>query len=62
VIFIQKIRNKTKKKLGLIVSGRVGNNHNDFSKKLDNKYLNNLLNQNLSEDVFEIMSRFIEIT
>ena len=45
---------KKQKKLGLIVSGRVGNNHKDFSKKLDNKYLSNLLNSDLGEDVFEI--------
>jgi phenylalanyl-tRNA synthetase beta chain len=45
---------KQQKKLGLIVSGRVGNNHNDFSKKLDNKYLKNLLVTDLGEDVFEI--------
>jgi phenylalanyl-tRNA synthetase beta chain len=38
---------KQQKKLGLIVSGRIGNNYNDFSKKLDHKYLNNLLNENL---------------
>ena len=45
VIFTQKhIEIKQQKKLGLIVSGRVGNNHNDFSKKLDNNYLNNILN------------------
>ena len=46
---------KQQKKLGLIVSGRLGNNYNDFSKKLDKKYLNNLLNNYLSEDVFEII-------
>ena len=53
-IYIKDIEIKQQKKLGLIVSGRVGNNHNDFLKKLDNKYLNNLLITNLSEDVFEI--------
>ena len=53
-IYTKNIEIKQQKKLGLIVSGRVGNNHNDFLKKLDNKYLNNLLITNLSEDVFEI--------
>jgi len=53
-IYTKDIEIKQQKKLGLIVSGRVGNNHNDFLKKLDNKYLNNLLITNLSEDVFEI--------
>ena len=53
-IYTKDIEIKQQKKLGLIVSGRVGNNHNDFLKKLDNKYLNNLLMTNLSENVFEI--------
>jgi len=43
---------RQQKKLGLIISGRQGHNHNDFSKKLDKKYLNQLLNY--SEDIFEI--------
>ncbi len=43
------------KKLGLIVSGRLGNNYNDFSKKLDNKYLSKLLNKDHAEDIFEII-------
>jgi phenylalanyl-tRNA synthetase beta chain len=42
------------KKLGLIISGRQGHNYNDFSKKLDQQYLNNFLNQNSDEDIFEI--------
>ena len=33
---------KKNKRLGLIVSGRVGQNHMEFSKKLDNKYLSNI--------------------
>ena len=53
-VYTKDIEIKQQKKLGLIVSGRVGNNHNDFLKKLDNKYLNNLLITNLNEDVFEI--------
>ena len=32
----------SEKFLSLIISGRVGNNYQDFSKKLDKKYLNNL--------------------
>ncbi len=43
------------KKLGLIISGRFGNNYRDFTKTLDNKYLNELLNEHLSEDIFEII-------
>jgi phenylalanyl-tRNA synthetase beta chain len=45
---------KQQKKLGLIISGRQGNNFNDFSKKLDQKYLNNFLNKNNEEDIFKI--------
>jgi len=46
---------KQKKKLGLIISGRLGHNYNDFSKKLDQKYLNNLLNESHDQDIFEII-------
>jgi len=53
-VYTKDIEIKQQKKLGLIVSGRLANNHNDFSKKLDGKYLNNLLITDLSEDVFEI--------
>jgi len=53
-IYTKDIEIKQQKKLGLIVSGRLGNNHNDFLKKLDNKYLNSLLITNFHEDVFEI--------
>ena len=45
---------KQQKKLGLIASGRQGYNYNDFSKKLDKKYLNNFLNANNDKDIFEI--------
>jgi phenylalanyl-tRNA synthetase beta chain len=45
---------KQQKKLGLIISGRQGRNYNDFSKKLDQKYLNKLLNENRAKDIFEI--------
>ena len=46
---------KQQKKLGLIVSGRLDNNYNDFSKKLDSKYLNKLLNKEHAKDIFEII-------
>jgi phenylalanyl-tRNA synthetase beta chain len=46
---------KQQKKLGLIISGRQGHNYDDFSKKLDEKYLNNLLNENDDKDTFEII-------
>lgn len=43
------------KKLGLIVSGRRGNNFNDFSKNLDYEYLDEILNQRHGELLFEIV-------
>jgi len=46
---------KQQKKLGLIISGRLGNNYNDFSKKLDFEYLNSLLNENDITHIFEII-------
>jgi phenylalanyl-tRNA synthetase beta chain len=46
---------KQQKKIGLIISGRQGHNYNNFSKKLDQKYLNNFLNINNDEDIFEII-------
>jgi len=45
---------RQQKKIGIIISGRLGNNYNDFSKKLDDEYLKKLLNKNLSDDIFEI--------
>ena len=42
------------KKLGVIVSGRCGHNHEDFSKKLDSKYLNKILNQDHNVKIFDI--------
>jgi len=45
---------KQQKRLGLLVSGRLGKNYNDFSKKLDYKYLNKLLNRDFNEAIFKI--------
>ena len=42
------------KRLGIIISGRCGHNHKDFSKKLDRKYLNEILNFNKNKSIFEI--------
>ena len=41
-------------RLGIIISGRLANNYNDFSKKLNYKYLNKILNNNLNTNIFEI--------
>ena len=53
-IYTKGIEIEQQKKLGLIVSGRLGNNYDDFSKKLDFEYLNKLLNKDLKEDIFKI--------
>ena len=53
-VYTKDIEIKQQKKLGLIISGRQGHNYNDFSKKLDQKYLNNLLNESHDKDIFEI--------
>jgi len=42
------------KKLGIIISGRRGHNYLDFSKKLDNAFLNELLNQDFDNPFFVI--------
>jgi phenylalanyl-tRNA synthetase beta chain len=41
-------------KLGIIISGRRGHNYLDFSKKLDNAYLIELLNLDSNNQVFKI--------
>ena len=46
---------KQHRKLGIIISGRLGNNYNDFSKKLDQSYLYEILNDGLSKDEFKII-------
>lgn len=43
------------KVLGIIISGRLGNTFNSFSKKLDLEYLNQLLNSKLINDGFSII-------
>ena len=41
--------------MGIIISGRLGNNYKDFSQKLDHNYLNQLLNKNLLNEQFTII-------
>ena len=43
------------KVLGIIISGRLGNNYKDFSQKLDHNYLNRLLNKNSLNEHFKIV-------
>ena len=42
------------RKLGIIISGRRGDNYADFSKKLDFNYLNQILNENHNSSIFTI--------
>ena len=42
------------KRLAIIVSGRLGHNHKDFSKKLDRCYLNEILNLKHNISIFDI--------
>ncbi len=42
------------KRIGIIVSGRCGHNHKDFSQKLDKKYLNKILNLDHDIAMFDI--------
>ena len=48
---IYSMNNEVERYAGIIVSGRVDNNHIDFSKKLDDKFLQNFLNKYLDESV-----------
>tara|TARA_B100000674_G_scaffold292898_1_gene242892 strand:- start:3497 stop:5404 length:1908 start_codon:yes stop_codon:yes gene_type:complete len=43
-IYSNKDNGHQEKRLGIIVSGRCGNNYKDFSRKLDKNYLNEVLN------------------
>ncbi len=45
------------KKIGIIASGRVGKNHEDFSKKINDSYLNETLKPLSSQMKFEKISR-----
>jgi len=45
---------RQEKKLGIIMSGRRGQNYLDFSKKLDDAYLSELLNKDSESIVFKI--------
>ena len=54
-IYIKDPDVKQKKILGIIISGRSGNDFINFSKKLDQKYLNQLLNKNLNNEYFKVI-------
>jgi phenylalanyl-tRNA synthetase beta chain len=53
-IYTKQTEIKQQKKLGLIISGRLGNNFKEFTRKLDYEYLNQLLNSNLEIPIFKI--------
>ncbi len=44
------------KNIGIICSGRVGKNYNNFSKKIDKKYLTNLFKNFMAVDDYEIQT------
>ena len=54
-IYIKSPDLKQTKALGIIISGRLANDYINFSKKLDQKYLNQLLNENLDKEYFKII-------
>ena len=54
-IYIKDSDVKKKKILGIIISGRSGNDFINFSKKLDQKYLDQLLNKNLNNEYFKVI-------
>jgi|MDTC01.3.fsa_nt_gb phenylalanyl-tRNA synthetase beta chain len=53
VYYLEKELIKNERRLGIICSGRVGNNYLDFSKKIDIKYLKKILNKAFIEMDFE---------
>ena len=53
VYYLEKELIKNERRLGIICSGRVGNNYLDFSKKIDVKYLKKILNKAFIEIDFE---------
>tara|TARA_B100001063_G_C16736228_1_gene542169 strand:- start:394 stop:1746 length:1353 start_codon:yes stop_codon:yes gene_type:complete len=54
-IYTKDLDTTQKRTLGIIISGRMGNDYNNFSKKLDHKYLNTLLNRDLNNKPFTII-------
>ena len=53
-IYTKKTEVKQEKHLGIIISGRLGANFKEFSRKLDYKYLNQLLNTSSENANFQI--------
>jgi phenylalanyl-tRNA synthetase beta chain len=53
-IYTKDLKVVQQKKLGIIISGRVGHNYVDFSNDLNFQYLNELLNGQLADEFFKI--------
>lgn len=53
-IYTKQVEIQQEKILAIIVSGRLGYNYKEFSRKLDDNYLNKILNSNLENDGFKI--------
>ncbi len=47
--------NKQQKRLGIIISGRLGLNYEDFSRKLDKEYLENLFDLELNNNAISVI-------
>lgn len=54
-IYKKNVEIKQTKVLGIIVSGRLGNDHIAFSKKLDHKYLKQILNESKDNNCFKVI-------
>ena len=53
-VYLNKKNIHQEKRLGIIISGRYGNNYIDFQKKLDTNYLKKILNLNNGISIFNI--------
>jgi len=53
-VYLNKKNIVQEKRLGIIISGRCGNNYIDFQKKLDTNYLKKILNLNNGISIFNI--------
>jgi len=49
-IYVDGFEKNKNRKIGIIVSGIMGHNHNDFSKKIDEDYFQKILNKFLNKD------------
>ncbi len=52
-VYLKEMDITQEKKLGIIISGRRGHNYSDFTKKLDNTYINEILNLKNNTFIFD---------